>query len=494
MNTEGLILTVDQGTTNTKVILVDSDGKTVAQASRPVGIRFPQPGWVEQDPVEIWQSVSDAIDECLATSGNPKLAAIAISNQRESAIAWDRNTGQPVGPLVSWQCQRSAAICEELRKRGHESDVRARSGLTIDPMFSASKMRWLLDHAADGLQRAELGELYVGTVDSWLLWNLTGGAAHSCDVTNASRTQLFNIHTLAWDPVLLTAFGVPLAALPTVQLSSFEFGISVPNGELPGDVVIGSMIGDSHGALFGHAAFSPGSVKATYGTGSSLMSPIEHAVISDRGVSTTIAWGEKTVMHALEGNIYVTGAAVQWLADLLGFENPSEAAALAATVESAEGLYFVPAFVGLGAPHWDDQARGLVTGITRGTTRAHMARAVIESIAYQIRDVFDAMQHEVHDSLNVLFADGGASRNDLLMQFQADIIGRPVLRNNSTVLSALGAAYLAGLTVGIWSSKEEIASLPRPIDRFEPKLAESGRRALYMGWQEAIARAVFDPE
>jgi glycerol kinase len=494
MSNQQLILTIDQGTTNTKVLLIDSGGSVLAEASRPVKIEFPQPGWVEQDPVEIWTSVRDAVNECLATAGNPSVAAIAISNQRESAVAWERDTGKPVGPLVSWQCRRSAPICADLRAQGLEDAVRNRTGLTIDPMFSASKMRWLLDNAPNGHERAEQGELCVGTVDSWLLWNFTGGAVHRCDVTNASRTQLFNIHTLEWDPELLQAFGIPLAALPEVQHSSYQFGASVPVGGLAGDTPIGSMVGDSHGALFGHAAFHPGSVKATYGTGSSLMSPISEVTISDSGVSTTIAWGEKSVVHALEGNIYVTGAAVQWLGNLLGFDKPSDAAALAAEVDTTDGLYFVPAFVGLGAPHWNDQATGLVTGITRGTTAAHMARAVVESIAYQIRDVFDAMQHDVGDKLNVLYADGGASRNDLLMQFQADILGCPVLRNNSTVLSALGAAYLAGLTVGVWASKEDIAALPRSTDRFEPKISDSTRGDLYDGWQKAVARTIFDPK
>jgi glycerol kinase len=371
--------------------------------------------------------------------------------------------------------------------------VLERTGLTLDPMFTASKIRWLLDNIPHGHQRAEQGELCVGTVDSWLLWNLTGGERHQCDVTNASRTQLFNIHTLKWDTDLLEIYGVPAAALPEVQHSRNLFGESVPVDSVPGGVPIGGMIGDSHGALFGHASFKPGSVKATYGTGSSLMSPILEPVISEHGISTTIAWGERSVVYALEGNIYVTGAAVQWLGDILRLDDPSKVAELAARVTSTEGLYFVPAFVGLGAPHWNDTARGLVTGFTRGTTAAHMARAVIESIAYQIRDVFDVMAAEAGESLHLLLADGGGSRNSHLMQFQADIIGCPVLRNNSTYLSALGAAYLAGLTVGVWSSQEEIAALPQSLDRFEPRLSDGEREALYEGWRKAIARTVFSP-
>jgi len=493
MNKDSFILAVDQGTTNTKAILIDSRGVGVAEASQPVKVHFPQPGWVEQDPLDIWQSVRQAIDGCLAAAGNPPLAAVAISNQRESAVLWERKTGQPVGPLVSWQCRRSAPICDTVRKSGLAAMVQEKTGLTVDPMFSASKMRWLLDHAPEGHARAAQGELCVGAVDSWLLWNLTGGSTHRCDVTNASRTQLFNLRTCAWDPQLLDLYGVPLAALPEVHASSFLFGETVQVGQLPAGVPIGSMIGDSHGALFGHGGFKPGSVKATYGTGTSLMSPLTEIVFSRHGISTTIAWGQQQVVYALEGNIYVTGAAVQWVGDLLGLSQPAQVADLAASVDSAEGVYVVPAFVGLGAPHWDDGVRGLVTGLTRGSTAAHLARAVIESIAYQIRDVFDAMGQDTGEKLQVLFADGGASRNDRLMQFQADILGCPVLRNNSTVLSALGAAYLAGLTVGVWASQDEIAALPRSTDRFEPRMAPAMRESLYEGWQQAVARARFRP-
>jgi glycerol kinase len=493
MKDDKFILAIDQGTTNTKTILINQGGACLAQASQPVDVHFPRPGWVEQDPLSIWQSVQAAVEICLKSAGNPSLAALAISNQRESAVAWERQTGQPAGPVVSWQCRRSASFCDALRARGYAAMVLERTGLTLDPMFSASKMRWLLDNIPDGHQRAEQGELCVGTVDSWLLWNLTGGKTHECDVTNASRTQLFNIHTLEWDTDLLEVYGVPAAALPQVQHSSHLFGESVPVDCVPGGVPIGGMIGDSHGALFGHASFKPGTVKATYGTGSSLMSPILEPVISEHGISTTIAWGERSVVYALEGNIYVTGAAVQWLGDVLGLDDPSKVAELAARVTSTEGLYFVPAFVGLGAPHWNDSARGLVTGFTRGTTAAHLARAVIESIAYQIRDVFDVMAAEAGESLQLLLADGGGSRNSHLMQFQADMIGCPVLRNNSTYLSALGAAYLAGLTVGLWSSQEEIAALPQSLDRFEPRLSDGERAALYEGWRKAIARTVFSP-
>lgn len=490
---ESLILAVDQGTTNSKALLINTEGACIAEGSEPVAVSFPQPGWVEQDPVQIWNSIVAAIDDCLSAAGSPGIAAIAISNQRESALIWDRATGQPLGPLVSWQCRRGAPLCDDLRGQGLAPLVLEKTGLALDPMFTASKYRWLLDSIPDGYRRAEQGEICLGTVDSWLLWNLTGGATHSCDVTNASRSQLFNITTLTWDDELLETFGIPRAALPDVQHSSHIFGEAQPLPHVPGGTPVASMIGDSHGALFGHGGFEPGSVKATYGTGSSLMSPITDVRFSANGISTTVAWGYQQVVHALEGNIYVTGAAVQWLASILGSGDPGHVAGLAETVEGTDGLYLVPAFVGLGAPHWNDRARGLISGMTRGTTAAHLARAVIESIAYQIRDVFDAMSQDAGTDLAVLFADGGASRNDLLMQFQADILGCPVLRNNSTMLSALGAAYLAGLAVDVWPSQTAIADLPRELDRFEPAMSDDQRDRLYSGWQDAIARTAYSP-
>lgn len=410
-------------------------------------------------------------------------------------MLWERRTGQPVGPCVVWQCQRSAPFCNELRARGLEPLLRERTGLTIDPMFSASKARWLLDHTEDGRRRAERGELCLGTVDSWVLWNLTGGQVHACDMTNASRTQLFDLRRLQWDDELLQIFGVPRAALPEVKPSSCIYGETAPTGRLPGGIPIASLIGDSHGALYGHAGFQPGSIKATYGTGSSLMTPTRSPVISEHGLSTTIAWAREQATYALEGNIYVTGAAVQWLGQFLGLDDPAQGVeTLARQAKNTAGVYFVPAFVGLGAPHWNEAARGLITGLTHGATPAHLARAALEAIAYQVRDVFDLMSVESGAPLRALMADGGASRNELLMQFQADIIGRPVVRSLSSDVSALGAAYLAGLAVGLWSSESEIEKLPRPSDRFEPRLADAERAELYAGWKRAIARTVFDAE
>jgi glycerol kinase len=489
------ILAIDQGTTNTKAQLIDAAGSVAAQAASAPSVSYPQPAWVEQDPLALWRTVQEAVDRCLRAVDTSTLAAVAITNQRESVMLWERRTGQPVGPCVVWQCQRSAPFCNELRARGLEPFLRQRTGLTIDPMFSASKARWLLDQTDDGGRRAERGELCLGTVDSWILWNLTGGVVHACDMTNASRTQLFDLRRLQWDDELLHIFGVPAAALPEVKPSSFIYGETAPTGRLPGGIPIASLIGDSHGALYGHAGFRAGSVKATYGTGSSLMTPTRSPIISEHGLSTTIAWAREPATYALEGNIYVTGAAVQWLGQCLGLDDPAQGIeALARGATDTGGVYFVPAFVGLGAPHWNGAARGLITGLTRGTTPAHLARAALEAIAYQVRDVFDLMSVESGAPLRVLMADGGASRNDLLMQFQADMIGRPVVRSLSSDVSALGAAYLAGLAVGLWSSEAEIEQLPRPSDRFEPRLADAERAELYAGWKKAIARTVFDAE
>jgi glycerol kinase len=376
-------------------------------------------------------------------------------------------------------------------------------------MFSAGKLRWILEHTEDGFRRAERGELCAGNIDAWVLWNLTGGAVHATDLTNASRTQLLNLHTLAWDDEVLDIFDIPAAALPEIKPSSAFYGETVPLGDLPGGVPIASMIGDSHASLYGQAGFKPGSIKATYGTGSSLMTPTDQPIMSENGLSTTIAWARegapgshktapgshKTATYALEGNIYATGAAVQWLGQLLGFDDPGPGVEkLARAVEDAGGVYFVPALVGLGAPYWKESARGLIAGLTRGTGAGQLARATLEAVAYQIRDVFDVMQAESGAPLRTLLADGGASRNDLLMQFQADIIDCPVLRSTSTDISPLGAAFLAGLAVGLWADEAEIERLVPPRDRFEPRMSPERREALYAGWREAVVRTVLDPD
>lgn len=485
-----LILAIDQGTTNSKVSIVDSTGQVACEASRPVQIRYPQPGWVEQEPAELWETARAAVQEALLGCDPADLAAVAVTNQRESVLVWERSSGKPAGPCVTWQCRRSTPFVAGLREAGFEDLVHGKTGLTLDPMFSAGKARWLLDQIPGGKARAEAGELCFGTVDAWILWNLTGGAIHACDMTNASRTQLFNLQTLDWDDELLEIFGIPRAMLPAVHSSGSVYGSTCSDGLLPGGVPISALIGDSHGALFGHAGFQPGSLKATYGTGSSLMMPVSTPVFSQHGLSTSIAWGYQGATYALEGNIYVTGAGVQWLYQFLGLKTPEEIEALAKQVNGNDGLYFVPALVGLGAPYWDAGARGLLVGITRGTTSGHAARAALEAIAYQIQDVFAAMQSDSGQPLTQLLADGGTTRNNFLMQFQADILGIPVVRSRASDLSAMGAAYLAGLATGIWKSLDEVSHLDRPHDRFEPNMPVSQRDALLDGWRDAVGRSL----
>jgi glycerol kinase len=487
------ILAIDQGTTNSKVSLFDEHGAMARETSRPLDIQYPQPGWVEQDPWALWRSVQEAAGEVLNGIAPQSIACAAVTNQRESVLLWERNTGEPLGPCVTWQCRRSAPLCSELRRQGYAALAYERTGLALDPMFSAGKGRWLLDHIPNGRQRAENGEICLGTVDAWILWNLTAGKIHATDLTNASRTQLFNLHSLSWDKDLLTLFGIPLPMLPEVHLSSTLYGDTAAAGTIPAGIPIGALIGDSHGALFGHAGFQPGSIKATYGTGSSLMTPTPSPVFSRSGLSTSIAWGYQKATFCLEGNIYATGAAVQWVAQLLQVEGPTAVDQLARRVGETDDVYFVPALTGLGAPHWKDDATGLLTGLRRSTTPAHVARAAIESIAYQIRDVFEAMQTDAGAPLNQLLADGGAVSNDLLMQFQADTLDAPVLRSCVSDVSALGAAYLAGLALGVWSSLDEIAALPRLHDRFEPQMDASHRARLYDGWKAAVQRTLYTP-
>lgn len=484
------VLAIDQGTTNTKVLLLDERGAVVARASCPVEIRFPQAGWVEQDAAALWLTVARAIDDCLALAPGCRVDAVGISNQRESVLLWERATGRVLGPVIVWQCRRTAPFCDALRRSGAQPTLEQLTGLTIDPLFSASKIRWLIDALPDGRQRAVDGDLCAGTIDSWLTWNLTGGRVHACDQTNASRTQLFNLRSRTWDADALGLFGIPAAILPDVRPSSGLFGATVAHGRLAAGIPLASAIGDSHAALFGHAAFAPGHVKATYGTGSSLMTPLAAPVASRHGLSSTVAWAiGNTTTYALEGNITVTGGAVDWLGRLLGLADPANAVAgLATTVTDPEGVYLVPALAGLGAPYWDADARGLLCGVTRGTAAAHVARATIDAIAYQVRDVFEAMREDGAAPL-ALLADGGASRNDDLMQFQADILGCPVVRSDSADLSAQGAAWLAGLAVGLWRSVDALAALPRPVSRFEPRMPDAERDRRYDGWKHAVDRA-----
>jgi len=492
------ILAIDQGTTNTKAILVDAAGQVAARASVALRVTYPQPSWVEQDALAIWQSVQQCIDTVLA-SGEAQMgapgrtpAALGISNQRESVVLWDRTTGEPLAPCVIWQCQRGHRLIETLKGQGLEADVHSRTGLTLDPMFSASKMRWLLDNVPGARRRADQGEVCLGTIDSWLIFKLTGGRVHACDMTNAARTLLFNLYTLDWDGEMLCLFGIPRQALPVVSPSTGVIGHTAAGGALPAGIPIAASIGDSHGALVGHAGFSPGAVKATYGTGSSVMTPIATPILSQRGLSTTIAWsrpGQAT--YALEGNIYATGATIQWLGKLFGWEDAAaRVTELAATCPDSEGVYLAPAFVGLGAPWWNARARGMIHGLTLGSGAPQLARAALESTAYQINDIFAAVQEEAGILLTTLHADGGASANPLLMQFQADLVQCPVRVSVSTDVSALGAAYLAGLGVGVWKSTEELAGLQRGEQLYTPTMPAAQRSARLAGWRDTLARVL----
>ncbi len=489
------ILTIDQGTTNTKVHLVGKDGNLYHKVSRPVSQQYPKPGWIEQDATELWQSVVQAIRSCLEASGGVEPAGIAITNQRESALVWERESGKPAGPVITWQCRRTAPFCKRLKEQGLEDEIRHRTGLGIDPLFSASKIRWLLDNIPNGRERAGQAELCAGTVDSWLLWNLTSGRKHACDVSNASRTQLLNLESLKWDDRMLDIFDVPRPVLPKLTSSNEITGETNGVDGIPDGIPVASMIGDSHAALFGQSGFRPGKVKATYGTGSSVMSSTPELVAGNQSLSSTVAWGiGEKVVYALEGNITSAGATVHWFADLLGMDTPERAAELASEVDDSEGVYIVPAFAGLGAPYWRDDVRGMISGLTRGTTAAHIARAAIESMAFQVCDVFSVMDAAAETDLELLLADGGGSRNDRLMQFQANILGHPVHRNNASQIASLGTAYLAGLALGIWKDLDEIDSLPKNHDQFEPSGKEEFYETKYEEWQDAVSRLLHQPD
>jgi glycerol kinase len=491
----GLILAIDQGTTNTKVVAVDPSGAIVSSGSVPTPLTFPRPGWVESDAAGIWASVREAARTCLAGIGDAGISSIALTNQRESVVAWERATGRPLGPCISWQCRRTADACDDLRTRHLEPMIRARSGLGIDPLFSATKAGWLLDSIADGRPRALAGEVCVGTVDSWVLWNLTGGRSFATDLTNASRTQLLDLDRLEWGADLLDAFGIPAVALADVRPSSGAFGETRGLDWLPDGTPVDAVIGDSHAALFGHGAPPFGTVKATYGTGTSVMAPVQRRT-DVAGLSSTIAWsrreasGEVSVVYAVEGNIAVTGASLDWLASIIGHAgHPERVLELAGGVGDTGGVYLVAALAGLGAPHWDPQARGLICGATRGTTAAHLARAAVEGVAYQVGDVLDALAPALDHPISAVLADGGAIQSDLMGQVQADVLNVPVLRSLSANLSAVGAAYLAGLANGTWQDLDQIRALARGVDRFDPRADAAIREAGHAGWSVALRRA-----
>jgi glycerol kinase len=487
------IAALDQGTTNTKALLLDEKSRVVYRAVRPVRISFPRPAWVEQDALEIWESTRAVLEECFSACGNGDIAAIGIANQRESVVAWGRETGFPEASCISWQCRRGAEVCGKLRAKNMDGVIFAKTGLRIDPLFSASKLAWLLANDTNLRRRAELGGVCAGTVDSWLIWNLTGGRVHATDLSNASRTQLFHLRELQWDTELLSEFGIPLALLPTVHPSNAFFGETVSTGQILAGVPILSVMGDSHAALFGHAAFRPGMLKATYGTGSSLMTPVSAPALHDDRVATTVAWGlrDQSSQYALEGNISATGAAVQWAGEFLRLPNPvSDLSRLALETPDSGGVFFVPALVGLGAPHWDENARASISGLSRSSTAPHLARAALESIAFQVRDVLEVIESVSNNRVPVLMADGGATRNTQLMQIQADIIGRPVVASASADLSAQGAGWMAGLGCRFWRTLDELAAIPQPVERYEPQMLENAREELYSHWTQAVTQVL----
>ena len=495
MTRQPRILAIDQGTTSTRSIVFDGEARPVASAQVELKQYYPNPGWVEHDPEEIWVAALETARSALAKAGlTPRdIAAVGITNQRETAIVWERATGYPVANAIVWQCRRTSDSCAALLAAGHGRGIRLSTGLVVDPYFSATKLRWLLDHTADGQRRAETGELCFGTVDSWLLFRLTGGRVHATDSTNASRTMLLNLADLEWDPDLLSLFDVPEAMLPEVRPSAGDFGVTDPS-VIGCEIPITGIAGDQHAALYGQACFRPGMAKCTYGTGAFVLANAgPHVPAAPEGVLATVGWQAGSLRaYALEGSVFVTGAAVQWLRDRLGvIADAAETEVLAGSIDDNGGVYLVPAFAGLGAPHWDPSARGLITGLSLSSTRAHVARAALEATAYRVRDVVEAMERGTRGSKadHPLRADGGQTANGFLMQFQADILGRPVEVPEVGETTALGAAFLAGRGAGIWDSETEIASLWRRAARYEPQMSADRRNTLYAGWKDALRRA-----
>ncbi len=500
-----LLLALDQGTTSSRAIVFDASGRQIAAAQRELPQIFPKPGWVEHDPLEIWNTqLATAQAAIAAAAGAGKIVAIGITNQRETTILWDRSTGKPLHHAIVWQDRRTADVCSRLKK-SHGTLIQQKTGLIPDAYFSASKLQWLLDNVPDARQRAARGELAFGTVDSWLLWNLTQGRVHATDISNASRTMLLNIHTGIWDDELLALFNIPRELLPEVRDSSGPFG---ETHLLGGTIPITGIAGDQQAALFGQNCLTPGLAKNTYGTGCFLLQNIgETPALSKNQLLTTIAWrlpefsaqsappsktkNQKSKMtYALEGSVFIGGAVVQWLRDGLGIiQSAADIEPLAASVPDSGGVYLVPAFAGLGAPHWDQYARGSISGITRGTTAAHFARAALESIAFQVADLLEVMHADAHAPIRQLRVDGGASRNDLLLQFQADLLQLPVLRPTITETTALGAALLAGLGAGVFSSLSQLESLWKPAAEFHPKMSADESAHRRRRWSAALKRS-----
>lgn len=495
MERDSYILALDQGTTSSRAILFDQKGRIKGSAQHEFKQYYPQPGWVEHDANEIWGSILAVMAELFGKTGiEPRqVAAIGLTNQRETTVVWDKHSGQPIYNALVWQSRQTAEICRELEEQGHESMVRQKTGLLIDAYFSGTKLKWILDHVEGAREKAKNGDLLFGTIDSWLIWKLSGGKAHVTDYSNASRTLMYNIHDLKWDEELLRMLDVPKAMLPEVRSSSEVYAHTAGHHFFGHQVPIAGVAGDQQAALFGQACFTSGMAKNTYGTGCFLlMNTGEKAVASQNGLLTTIAWGrDGKVEYALEGSIFIAGAAIQWLRDGLRlFKEAKDSERYAASVESSEGVYVVPAFVGLGAPYWDSDVRGAVFGLTRGTKKEHFIRATLESLAYQTRDVLAVMEKDSGIQLKELRVDGGAVANDFLMQFQADMLGVPVVRPDVLETTAMGAAYLAGLAVGYWKDIGEIEQNRAVERRFEAAMGEEIKEQLYTGWKKAVKSAM----
>ncbi|MCC5911369.1 MAG: glycerol kinase GlpK [Clostridiaceae bacterium] len=488
-------MALDQGTTSSRAILFDYEGKIVGTSQKEFTQIYPKAGWVEHDAMEIWGSQSGVAREVLERTGiSPQeIAAIGITNQRETTVVWDKSTGKPIYNAIVWQCRRTAGICDQLKARGLEEYIRNNTGLVVDAYFSGTKIQWILDNVEGARKKAENGELLFGNIDTWLIWNLTRGAVHVTDYSNASRTMLYNIKELKWDEKILSELDIPTSMLPEVKPSSEVYGHTDPNTFGGAQIPIAGAAGDQQAALFGQACFEPGMAKNTYGTGCfMLMNTGEKFVPSNNGLLTTLAWGvDGKVEYALEGSIFVAGASVQWLRDELKIIRDAEDTEYLATkVDDSNGVYVVPAFVGMGAPYWDMYARGTIVGLTRGAKAEHLVRATLESIAYQTRDVLEAMQEDSGINLQTLKVDGGAVANNFLMQFQSDILGVEVDRPEVTETTALGAAYLAGLAVGFWQDRQEIAKKWKVEKQFGPVMEEAKKEKLYSGWKRAVERSL----
>ena len=494
MAKQGVILCIDQGTTGSTALVLDHALNVLARANQEFPQHYPQPGWVEHVPEDIWGSVKASVTEALreAAVEAGQIQAIGITNQRETSLFWDRTSGEAVHNAIVWQCRRTTPMCQRLRSEGYEKLVREKTGLVLDPYFSGTKAAWILDNVPGARARAEAGELAFGTVDTYLVWRLTAGAAHVTDVTNASRTMLLDLHTVTWDDALLEMLNVPRGVLPEVRGSSDVYGETQGLDFLPDGIPVAGIAGDQQAALFGQACFAPGEVKATYGTGSFvLMNAGTEVPLSDNGLLTTIAWrlGDEAPVYALEGSVFIAGAAVQWLRDELRIiDSAPEVEALARSVSDTGGVSVVPAFAGLGAPYWDPEARGAVLGLTRGSGRGHLARATLEGIAHQVSDVIEAMVADSGGGLKTLKVDGGAAANDLLMQMQSDFLGAEVSRSAVLETTALGAGFLAGLAVGFWASPNEVSERWRESGRFGPLLGDSEREEARARWSDAVAR------